>query len=105
MLCSYEEGFGSAHGHRPGPEPGLGPVPGLQIPLSLLLRTPEPAGSSPQDAHPQSHSQTDSRDEEGDEDEEDAEPTFSTPKERECWELFKKMSEKGVSVSYDTVLR
>lgn len=26
-------------------------------------------------------------------------------KEKECWKLFKKMSNRGVSVSYDTILR
>jgi hypothetical protein len=33
------------------------------------------------------------------------EPEFQTPKERECWQLYRRMLEKGVSVSYDTVLR
>jgi hypothetical protein len=28
-----------------------------------------------------------------------------SPKERECYRLFKKMSDKGLNVSYDTVLR
>jgi len=28
-----------------------------------------------------------------------------TPKEQECWKLFQKMSNKGISVSYDTILR
>lgn len=28
-----------------------------------------------------------------------------TPKERECWKLFQKMSNRGVAVSYDTILR
>ncbi|XP_021938174.1 uncharacterized protein LOC110838856 [Zootermopsis nevadensis] len=36
---------------------------------------------------------------------EDVEPEFQTPKERECWQLYRRMMEKGVSVSYDTVLR
>jgi len=35
----------------------------------------------------------------------DAEPEFQSPKERECWQLYRRMLEKGVSVSYDTVLR
>lgn len=35
----------------------------------------------------------------------DAEPAFKTDKERECWQMFRKMADKGVSVSYDTVLR
>lgn len=34
-----------------------------------------------------------------------SEPEFHTDKERECWRLYRKMCEKGVSVSYDTVLR
>jgi hypothetical protein len=33
------------------------------------------------------------------------EPEFRTPKEKECWQLYRRMLEKGVSVSYDTVLR
>jgi len=36
---------------------------------------------------------------------EGAEPQFQTPKERECWQLYRRMLEKGVSVSYDTILR
>jgi hypothetical protein len=36
---------------------------------------------------------------------EDVEPEFQTPKERECWQLYRRMLEKGVSVSYDTILR
>lgn len=28
-----------------------------------------------------------------------------TPKERECWKLFQKMSNRGVAVTYDTILR
>lgn len=35
----------------------------------------------------------------------DSEPSFKTVKERECWKMFRKMAEKGVTVSYDTVLR
>lgn len=35
----------------------------------------------------------------------DAEPAFKTEKERECWQMFRKMADKGVAVSYDTVLR
>lgn len=44
---------------------------------------------------------------EDDEEEEDPnrEPEFKSPKEKECWMLYRKMLEKGVSVSYDTVLR
>lgn len=33
------------------------------------------------------------------------EPDFKSPKEKECWDLYRKMMTKGVSVSYDTVLR
>ncbi|KAL0279719.1 UNVERIFIED_CONTAM: hypothetical protein PYX00_001215 [Menopon gallinae] len=33
------------------------------------------------------------------------EPEFKSPKEKECWVLYQKMLEKGVSVSFDTVLR
>lgn len=31
--------------------------------------------------------------------------TLKTAKERECWKLFEKMSTRGISVSYDTILR
>ncbi|OAD52730.1 hypothetical protein WN48_00306 [Eufriesea mexicana] len=34
-----------------------------------------------------------------------AEPQFHTNKEKECWHLYKKMCDKGVCVSFDTVLR
>ncbi|XP_076672962.1 uncharacterized protein LOC143371550 [Andrena cerasifolii] len=33
------------------------------------------------------------------------EPQFQTNKEKECWHLYRKMCDKGVSVSFDTVLR
>ncbi|KAF3423837.1 hypothetical protein E2986_00312 [Frieseomelitta varia] len=33
------------------------------------------------------------------------EPHFQTNKEKECWHLYKKMCDKGVCVSFDTVLR
>lgn len=33
------------------------------------------------------------------------EPIIKSPKEKECWALYKKMVDKGVSVSYDTILR
>ncbi|XP_006624996.2 uncharacterized protein LOC102681047 isoform X3 [Apis dorsata] len=33
------------------------------------------------------------------------EPQFQTNKEKECWHLYKKMCDKGVCVSFDTVLR
>lgn len=36
---------------------------------------------------------------------EDGEPQFKCPKEKECWALYKKMVAKGVSVTFDTVLR
>lgn len=32
-------------------------------------------------------------------------PEFNSPKEKQCWELFCKMSGKGVNVSFDTILR
>lgn len=35
----------------------------------------------------------------------DGQPTFKSDKEKECWDLFKKMTAKGVSVTFDTVLR
>lgn len=35
----------------------------------------------------------------------DGQPTFKSDKEKECWALFKKMTAKGVSVTFDTVLR
>lgn len=31
--------------------------------------------------------------------------TLKTAKERECWKLFEKMATRGISVSYDTILR
>ncbi|XP_076652069.1 uncharacterized protein LOC143358655 [Halictus rubicundus] len=34
-----------------------------------------------------------------------AEPQFQTNKEKECWHLYRKMCDKGVCVSFDTVLR
>lgn len=35
----------------------------------------------------------------------DGQPMFKSDKEKECWALFKKMTAKGVSVTFDTVLR
>lgn len=35
----------------------------------------------------------------------DAEPVFDTPKEKQCWDMYCKMSEKGVNISFDTILR
>ncbi|XP_014261863.1 pollen-specific leucine-rich repeat extensin-like protein 2 [Cimex lectularius] len=32
-------------------------------------------------------------------------PDFKNQKEKECWDLFKKMSDRGVPVSFETVLR
>lgn len=32
-------------------------------------------------------------------------PQLDTQKEKQCWDLYKKMSEKGVLVSFDTILR
>ncbi|XP_015586046.1 uncharacterized protein LOC107263395 [Cephus cinctus] len=34
-----------------------------------------------------------------------AEPQFQTIKEKECWHLYRRMCDKGVYVSFDTVLR
>lgn len=36
---------------------------------------------------------------------ETAEPRFQTTKEKECWHLYRRMCDKGVCVSFDTVLR
>lgn len=33
------------------------------------------------------------------------EPKFESVKEKQCWELYKKMCGKGVNVSFDTILR
>jgi len=35
----------------------------------------------------------------------DGQPILKSDKEKECWALFKKMTAKGVSVTFDTVLR
>ncbi|CAG9761314.1 unnamed protein product [Ceutorhynchus assimilis] len=35
----------------------------------------------------------------------DEEPTYDTPKEKQCWAMYCKMTEKGINVSYDTILR
>ncbi|VVC45167.1 Hypothetical protein CINCED_3A008241 [Cinara cedri] len=35
----------------------------------------------------------------------EGQPMFKSDKEKECWTLFKKMTAKGVSVTFDTVLR
>lgn len=32
-------------------------------------------------------------------------PKFESSKEKECWAMYKKMSSKGLPVSYDTILR
>lgn len=37
--------------------------------------------------------------------ENESEPLFENPKETQCWSLYKKMSDKGVDISYDTILR
>ncbi|XP_012222383.1 uncharacterized protein [Linepithema humile] len=34
-----------------------------------------------------------------------SEPQFQTTKEKECWHLYRRMCDKGVCVSFDTVLR
>ncbi|KAK5642389.1 hypothetical protein RI129_008556 [Pyrocoelia pectoralis] len=33
------------------------------------------------------------------------EPAFDTPKEKQCWEMYRKMSGKGISISFETILR
>ncbi|KAF5273292.1 hypothetical protein FQR65_LT04714 [Abscondita terminalis] len=33
------------------------------------------------------------------------EPDFETPKEKQCWEMYRKMSGKGISISFETILR
>ncbi|XP_039286167.1 uncharacterized protein LOC111044585 [Nilaparvata lugens] len=46
--------------------------------------------------------------EEEEDEEENAEndiPEFKTPKEQECWDLFRRMVDKGITVSFETVLR
>lgn len=35
----------------------------------------------------------------------DVEPLLRTTKEKECWHLYRRMCDKGVCVSFDTVLR
>ncbi|XP_015184621.1 PREDICTED: uncharacterized protein LOC107070699 [Polistes dominula] len=35
----------------------------------------------------------------------ETEPRFQTSKEKDCWHLYKRMCDKGVNVSFDTVLR
>lgn len=35
----------------------------------------------------------------------DGQPLLKTVKEKECWTLFKKMTDKGISVTFDTILR
>ncbi|XP_050441359.1 uncharacterized protein LOC126846178 [Adelges cooleyi] len=35
----------------------------------------------------------------------DGQPLLQSDKEKECWALFKKMTDKGVSVTFDTILR
>uniref|UniRef100_A0A1B0GND8 Uncharacterized protein n=1 Tax=Phlebotomus papatasi TaxID=29031 RepID=A0A1B0GND8_PHLPP len=37
--------------------------------------------------------------------EDDSPDNLKTAKERECWKLFQKMTNRGISVSYDTILR
>ncbi|CAG5082341.1 Protein of unknown function [Cotesia congregata] len=39
------------------------------------------------------------------ENESQAEPVLGTTKEKECWHLYRRMCDKGVCVSFDTVLR
>ncbi|XP_075230256.1 uncharacterized protein LOC142329472 [Lycorma delicatula] len=35
----------------------------------------------------------------------DVKPEFKSPKEQECWDLFRRMVDKGITVSFETVLR
>ncbi|KAI4471747.1 hypothetical protein MML48_1g18325 [Holotrichia oblita] len=30
---------------------------------------------------------------------------FTNPKERQCWEMYRRMNDKGVAISFDTILR
>lgn len=30
---------------------------------------------------------------------------FNSPKEKECWDTYRKMSDKGIKISFDTLLR
>lgn len=49
---------------------------------------------------------SDSNVEEANEEELDSDmPKFDTPKEKECWIMYKKMVDKGLPVTYDTLLR
>lgn len=31
--------------------------------------------------------------------------TFDNPKEKQCWDMYRKMNKKGVAISFDTILR
>lgn len=33
------------------------------------------------------------------------EPRFGSEKEKQCWAMYRKMADKGLKVSYDTILR
>lgn len=35
----------------------------------------------------------------------DKQPIFNTNKEQDCWNMYQKMTKKGINVSYDTILR
>lgn len=35
----------------------------------------------------------------------DKTPIFNTSKEQDCWNMYQKMTKKGINVSYDTILR
>lgn len=50
--------------------------------------------------------QTDEKDKTTVEENEDKEePKFGSEKEKQCWEMYRKMADKGLKVSYDTILR
>ncbi|XP_070163340.1 uncharacterized protein [Polyergus mexicanus] len=65
------------------------PIPPIDIPLSKVENFSKetlPAKETPQEMMP-------------------SEPHFQTTKEKECWHLYRRMCDKGVYVSFDTVLR
>ncbi|XP_050447563.1 uncharacterized protein LOC126849614 [Cataglyphis hispanica] len=65
------------------------PVPPIDIPLSKVEHFSKetlPAKETPREMMP-------------------SEPHFQTIKEKECWHLYRRMCDKGVYVSFDTVLR
>ncbi|XP_025262502.1 uncharacterized protein LOC105258219 isoform X2 [Camponotus floridanus] len=65
------------------------PIPPIDIPLSKVEHFSKetlPAKETPREMMP-------------------SEPHFQTTKEKECWHLYRRMCDKGVCVSFDTVLR